>query len=577
MKTYKNVVLLASLVLFGVASCKKDYEKIPLEKVTIDYVFDKDDSLGTNARTYLNSIYARLLPANSNYNRVGGDLLDAASDDAISSSATNISDVQKIATGVYNPYSRITSDMFFAEYYATIRAANIFVNNIDIVPINDKRFNTPPNLHQTSILKSEARFLRAFAYFEMLKRYGGVTLMGNKVNQLEDKIELPRNSFEECVNYIVSEVDAIKDSLLSYPVSNPSAESHRVTKGAAMALKARTLLYAASPLFNGENIQPESRLTGYTDFKADRWAAASKAARDIMLLGSYQLIPNALDVFLTQNNSEIMFFRQGGNNDGVEKTNGPFGFGLQIGGSGSTSPSQGLVNAFLMNDGKTIGESSVYNASNPYANRDPRLAMTILYNGARWLNKNIETFEGGINKPGGIDQQTRTGYYMRKFMGKFESASQYSATNHDFIYFRYAEVLLNFAEAENEFNNPTDEVYEAIKSLRRRAGILPGTDSSYGLKVNMTKLEMREVIRNERRIELAFEEHRFWDIRRWKIANNVMNKPIQGMRIVKTEQALNFNIVDVFNPVFTAPKMYLYPFPYDEVLKNGNMVQNPGW
>ncbi len=577
-------ILYVGFVLMVVAfqACKNDYESVPLEKVTIDYIFDKDDSLGNNAKKYLNSLYAGLQPTSSNYNRVEGDLLDAASDDAVSSAiglnATSQTQTSRLANGSFDAFDRITGEMLWGQYYQNIRAASIFVNNIDVVPLNDNLFNIPRGMTQKSIWRSEARFLRAYAYFELLKRYGGVPLMGDEVRQLHDNVELPRNTFEACVEYIVSEMDAIKDSLLSYPVQNPTADSHRITKGAALSLKARVLLYAASPLFNGGNIESANPITGYTDYKVDRWNRAANAARDVVSQTNNSLLPSFLDIFLTQNNPEIIFFRQGGNTDNVEQTNGPFGFGTQIGGGGRTSPTESLVSAFGMKNGMAIADpESGYDLNNRYEDRDPRLNWTILHNGSAWLNITLETFDGGRNKPLTTDVQTVTSYYMRKFMGKFETTSNYSPVRRDYIYMRYAEILLNLAEAANEFSGPSTEVYEQIMAIRQRAGIEPGADNMFGLKPNMDQDEMRQVIRNERRVELAFEEHRFWDIRRWKIAEEVMNIPLRGLQIQKVGDNLMYNEIDVFTPSFIAPRMYLFPIPFDEVRKNSMMTQNPGW
>jgi hypothetical protein len=427
------------------------------------------------------------------------------------------------------------------------------------------------------VWKSEARFLRAMFYFELIKRYGGVPLMGNHVYTITDNISLPRNSFDECVKYIVSECDAIKDSLLVYPISDPNADSHRPTKGSAMALKARVLLYAASPLFNGGNIDANNNLTGYTSFDATRWTAAATAAKDVIDLGTYSLLPNYKDVFTTQYNPEILFFRQVGNNNDVETNNGPVGF-TGAAGKGRTSPTQELVNAFPMANGLPIGDpASGYDENNPYNNRDPRLTYTVIYNGAQWLNSQVQTFEGGQSKPNGSLQQTKTGYYMRKFMGDFENTNAYSSHSTDWLILRYADVVLGYAEALNESAGPNTNVYNALISIRKRAGIEVGTDGRYGLKAGMTKEEMRTAIRNERRIELAFEESRYWDIRRWKIAETIMNQPRTGISIVRTNNTLSYNPIDVLTTRFDAPKMYLYPVPYNEVQKNPNMKQNPGW
>ncbi|SKD09989.1 Starch-binding associating with outer membrane [Chitinophaga ginsengisegetis] len=568
MKHFRILIFLAGCMTV-VISCRKDYEVIPLEKVTIEYVFDQDDSLGTYANKFLNSIYSKLP---GGYNRVGGDLLDAASDDAISG-LVGTSAVSQLATGAYTSYAPIADESPWNNCYAAIRAASLFVSNIDVSPVKEK---LPNGASIRYAWKAEARFIRALFYFELLKRYGGIPLMGDKVRELGDDVQIPRSSFSDCVNYIVSECNAIKDSLRPNPVVAPELNSHRATRGAALALKARVLLYAASPLFNGQNIEASNPLTGYNSYDKARWKQAADAARELINERTFALVPNFKDVFITQNNSEVIFFRQGGNTTEIESTNGPVGFAAVA--RGRTNPTQELVDAFPTNAGLPITDpASGYNSNDPYARRDPRLAMSILYNGARWLNTELQTFQGGQHRPGGAEPGTQTSYYMRKFMGNFENATQYSNTSHDWIILRYTEVLLNFAEAENESNGPTAEVYQVLKDLRARAGIAAGSNGMYGLKENMTADEMRNIVRNERRIELAFEEHRFWDIRRWKIAQQMYGKSLHGMNIIKDGPAFNYNVAAVFKPVFIAPKMYLYPIPYDEVVKNDNMRQNPGW
>jgi hypothetical protein len=568
MKNHKNIIAAIALIV-AIAGCKK-YEQTPVDKVDITHIFDPRDSAGVSAQKYLFGIYSVL---RNGHNRIGGDYLDAAGDDAISSASgpSNIATI--LSTASYNSYTIPSDENLFGTYYAGIRQANEFVNNIEVVPVLAK-YN---GYSMKYVWKSEARFLRAMFYFELVKRYGGVPLMGNHVYTISDDISLPRNSFDDCVKYIVSECDAIKDSLLVYPISDPNADSHRPTKGSAMALKARALLYAASPLFNGGNIDPANNLTGYTSFDAARWTAAAAAAKDVMDLGTYSLMPNFKDVFLTQNNPEILFMRQGGNNTNVETANGPVGFTAATG-KGQTSPTQDLVNAFPMANGLPIGDAaSGYDSNNPYSNRDPRLTYTIMYNGAQWLNSQIQTFEGGQSKPNSSLQQTKTGYYMRKFMGNFENTNAYGSHSTDWLIMRYADLVLGYAEALNESAGPTTDVYNALISIRKRAGIEAGPGSLYGLKAGMTKEEMRTTVQNERRVELAFEESRYWDIRRWKLAETTMNQQRTGVSIVKLGTTLNYNPINVLTTRFDAPKMYLYPVPYDEVQKNPNMKQNPGW
>lgn len=576
LKSRFHIALTGLCLAVFIGSCinATDFEDVPLEENTIDLVFEDDDSLGTKARDFLSSVYATMQVG---HNRVSEDYLDAASDDAISSNDAT-TQVQRLVTGAYSASNPVAGDMRWTQYYEAIRKANVFINNIEVVPVRET-FKDDISLKYA--WKSEARFIKAWHYFNLLKRYGGVPLMEGDVPELGDNLKLPRNTFAECVDYIVSELDAIEDSLRTVPIPNPSINSHVATRSAALALKTRVLLYAASPLFNGENIDAQNPLTGYADYSAERWQQAANAAREFMEETFFSLIDDFGEIFTTVNSSsldnpEVIFFRAQSVNTTVEDANGPVGYSSAEA-NGRTSPTQNLVDAFPMIDGLTIDDSeSGYDPDNPYANRDPRLGHTVLYNGAQWLNTQLETFDGGRSRPGGTNQQTRTSYYLRKFMGDFETATTYANTVHDWVIFRYAEMLLNFAEAQNEYAGPSEEVYQVILDLRERAGIEPGPDGMYGLEENMTQDEMREVIRNERRIELAFEEHRFWDIRRWKIAGEIFSDPLYGMRIVQAGSNINYNRESVLTTDFEE-RRYLYPIPYDEVVGNSQMEQNPGW
>ncbi|MDR0793390.1 MAG: RagB/SusD family nutrient uptake outer membrane protein [Chitinophagaceae bacterium] len=573
-----TAVLFISLCL-GFSSCAKDYETIPLgQEQSVDLTFDANDSSGKYAIQFLSTVYNNTLF--SGHNRVGGDYLDAASDDAVSSS-NGLSAVQQIATGAYSA-TATNSDDNWAQSYTAIRGATVFIVNIDKVPIIEK---LPDGRSARAAYKAEARFLRAYTYFELLKRYGGIPLLGDSVYQITDNIELPRASFQQCVNYIVNELNTAQDSLRTQPQVN-STNYGRATQGAAMALKAKVLLYAASPLFNGGNIDAGDSLTGYSAYDINRWKLAEDAAKAVIDLNVYTLNSDFISTFITQaepvaTNTETIFWRQNGNSTSVETANGPVGY-TSAGGSGRTSPSQNLIDAFPMNNGLAVTDAgSGYDENNPYANRDARLSATVFYNGMLWLNRNVETFDGGLDKPGGTVQQTKTAYYMRKFMGNFSSVNGspvYSNTVYDWIYLRYADVLLEYAEAANEYEGPTANVYNMLFALRQRAGIAQGDDQSYGLQLEMNQDQMRKAIRNERRIEMAFEEQRFWDIRRWKIADTVYATPVQGMDIQQSSSGqLFYNKIQVLSPSFSNPKMYFYPIPYSEVVKNNNMKQNPGW
>ncbi len=569
--------IVISLISF--VACSKNVEKIPLEFNTDEYIFDAYDSLGRNAQAYLNGI---LFTLPKSYNRVNSDMLDASTDDAISS-ATGTTDVSKLATGGYSSSTMPEAENVWASSYAGIRKANIFINNIDIVPTKDVSGN---GLLKKVVWKAEARFVRALFYFELVKRYGGIPLVGDNVWALGADMQLPRNSFKSCVDYIVGECDAIYNDLRTMKQAASSSDYQSPTKGAAMALKARVLLYAASPLFNGGNIDAANDKTGYTDADPQRWKLAADAAKTVMN-GEYSLNPVFKNIFITCTgqdnnvNDEVIFVREDGKGKSLEINNAPVGYSPGTA-NGRTSPTQELVEAFPFLDGKAVTDntSKFYSSysDNPYSNRDPRLSATVFCNGSQWLNSIVETFDGGRSKTGKVNQETRTSYYMRKFLGNFETSTDFADTYHDNIIFRYAEVLLNFAEAQNEFAGPSNEVYQVLKDLRKRAGIEAGGDGMYGLESGMDKDKMRKAIRNERRIELAFEEHRYWDVRRWKIAEDVCNKPLHGMQIIKgTSGRMTYTPITVFTPVFNDKKRYLYPIPYDEVVKNSNMQQNPGW
>lgn len=590
MKQKKCLTLLVGLGLLLFNACTDSYENFPVNQFTEDYVFSRTDSMGVQARNFLNTTYDILV---NGHNSIGGDYLDAASDDAISINQ-NDPDVYKLAVGRFSANSRINSNMEWGKYYSGIRKVNILINNVDVVPFKLTFKNVDGETKPLNYtLKAEARFLRTYFYFELVKRYGGVPLLGDSVYRLGDDMELPRNTFEECVNYMVDELDAIKNDLRSLSMPDATVYGHTATAESAMALKARILLYAASPLFNQRPLSVENdnqrALVGYTSYDSERWKKAADAAKYVIDTFGPQgkktvdLAKNYLGIFLSfyssTVNPEIIFYRQGGQSRDIETRNGPLGFSGNSIGHGRTNPTQNLVDAFLMKDGKMRGESTQfpYNAQRPYENRDPRMGLTILYNGANWLGRVLETNQGGANNPTSSAEYTRTSYYMRKFMGNFANATEYSNSYHLWIILRYAEVLLNYAEAHNEYlDAPDQEVYNTIINLRKRVGIAAGTDKLYGLKANMTKDEMRKVIQNERRIEMAFEEQRFWDIRRWRIAEEVFSTPLKGMSIVKTLTSTTYSEVDVLDVNFEE-KHYLYPIPYSEVIKNSKMVQNPKW
>lgn len=555
MRKYYILFLLVLIVAGFLSSCKKYYESVPVEAVTNDYIWDTKDSNGVYASQYLFEIYASLPDGT---NRISKDFLDAGSDDAVTSQ-TIAAPVTLLATNGITIFNN--PDDAWASSYAAIRKATDFLNNFHKVPLKNKS--------EQKYWFGEARFLRAFFYWELVKRYGGIPILGDSVKGLKDDVQLPRNSFETCVNYIVSECNRAKDSLREDPVSD--ADYGRITKDAALALKAHVLLYAASKLYNGGNTGDS--LNGYSDYNNQRWSLAADAAKAIIDEGKYSLEPKFTDIFLLQRSREVIYGKTNTLGYFTETQNAPINYATAPA-SGNTSPTQELVDAYGMKNGLEINDAgSNYDPKNPYANRDPRLSYTVLYNGAMWLSVPLQTFIGGVNRPGGTTVQTQTGYYMRKFLGNFENATQFENHGRDWIYFRFAEVLLNYAEAKNEYSGPSEDIFVTIDSIRKRAGLDP-----YAISRSISQDSLRTIIRNERHKEMAFEEQRYWDIRRWKIGGAVYNNhPLHGMDITKTADGYIYNISPVLNTAFDESKMYFYPIPYNEMVSNQNMRQNPGW
>jgi hypothetical protein len=564
MKKYKILFsfFLVALI-FSATSCKWE-ETQPLNYNTDDMVWNSSDPNAALAIGYLRGVYNSIPDG---FNRINSDFLDAATDDAIPS--RNNTPVGYYTNGTVTALN--DPDTYYGKAYSGIRSANVFLANIDRVPAGMARI---------TYWKAEVRFIRVLLYFELLKRYGGIPLIGDKVFTVNDDLTFARNTFSDCVDYIVNECVAIKPNL-RLQSAIPSGEYGSISQGAAIALKCRVLLYAASPLYNGggvESNQAIKTLTGYPTADPSRWQKVVDAAEEFNTLGYYGLQASFTTVFTAKQNIEIILARQSANSSIIETNNAPIGYTTPSS-LGYTSPTQNYVDAFPMMNGLSINDpASGYLASKPYTSRDPRLAASVFYNGVTWLSKTVETFEGGKDKPNMANTvQTKTGYYLRKFMGDFTTATTYSSQSHNFPVFRYAEIILNYAESLNEVNRIEDAVKQIIL-VRKRAGIQAGANSRYGIRIGILQGEMRDLIRNERRVELAFEEHRFWDVRRWKVAATALSGPIYGAQLTKD---MSGNVIyDLHFQVASyrfSNKLYHMPLPYSETTKNANLIQNEGW
>lgn len=599
----KRFHLLCVLGLLAASGCNT-FESEPLEWTLEEDVVNPKDSLASTMKGLYYAVYYSLP---SLHNRLSSSYLDAATDDGVPTrDMGGSSSLENYRNGRLSPENIASLDgNAWKNFYTGIRRANLFLEKI-------KDYPTGPNLtaDEKKRMIAETRFLRAYFYFELMKRWGGVPMVGDNVFNYDDDWNIPRSSMKDVKNYILNEVSPdvegscyndLYEAMVTVPTELESIVG-RVNKGAVLGFLSHLKLYMASPLY-AEKLAEEDE----TVAEKERWQEAADAAKAVIDLGIYGLHKTSVDdegvagtagfleffgdaKTIAGNNEEAIFFKLSGDGTSPESNNSPIGY--QRGKCwGYTSPSQNLVDAFLTLDGKRIDDPTSkypYDPQNPYANRDPRLTYTIFYNGSTWLKRAVETFDGGLDRPYSPGRiATQTGYYLRKFLGLNENRNDNSGFNsipHNYNIIRYAEILLNYAEALNEMDRAGNSgahaavIEDCLIQLRERAGIEAGDDGRYGLPTSYTYEEMQEIIRNERRIELAFEEHRFWDIRRWKIAEDVMNEPVRGVEIVKLpDGSFQYEYVDVRTSTFDENKMYWYPIPRTEMVGNPELTQNPGW
>lgn len=567
---------------------------------------------------FLNQIYADIA-FDVHPNRFGPGGLQSASDEGEFRNVSYITPAAMFTTGNVSAKSINSDHGAWKSCYRNIRRCNVFLANVDGCPMREMAKER---------YKAEARFLRAWYYHLLLRHYGGVPILYDKVLEDTEDIDMTRNSYEEVVDYIVSECNEAAKGL---PVRRAGTDFGRASAGACYGLISRVKLYAASPLFNGVptdiSSDPAIRpLLGYESADQERWKEAATAA--LTVIGSQQF-----DLYSYHQNNEGQaepgwgFYGKFVSDDYMNLTKygdktytgGPICGQLFVKkyGSGTTGihawcdpartgcsddggwPYLEIAESFPMLDGKAIDDKDgkYYiddvneRRSNMLKNRDPRFNNTILCNGSTYRNGNEanEVCKTGLGMGATTDAiytGTQTGFYWRK-SGHRNSAANYWVTSpYNILLMHYSEILLNYAEATNEYYGPnhpdtmgeeTITPIEALKLIRENAGIEAGKDNMYGLKAGMSQDEMREAIRLERRIELAFEGHRFYDVRRWKIAEQTENQMMHGLEInYAADGSINTKIVNVRQHVFR-PAMYFWPLPYDEVSRSEELLQNPGY
>lgn len=567
------------LIVFSMGSCKK--EGFLDQTVTSSLNETTTFSDSANSMSFLNNIYTNIGFTNDPRRFSGGNYaggLDASSDEAEGPNASSLNGFVQFATGSVNP--SVVPDDAWNIPYTNIRSVNQFLKHLPTIPFT-------AGLKAQS--QAEARFLRAWYYAMMLQHYGGVPLIGDSIFAATNAITVKRSTYKQCVDYILSECDYAADIL---PTTQTGSLYGRISKGACLALKSRVLLFAASPLFNSGGLAGSGDLASvvaYPDADPNRWQLAADAAKAVILLNAYSLyvdsttIPSQKgygfqELFAQRYASEFILNRMMAGNKYLESLwDAP-----SRGGSGGPFPYQELVDAFPMKNGLLITDpTSGYNPNQPYQNRDPRLDYSIIHDstlrtifGANQPSPLLIYTNTAANPPvassgDAVYKGTPTGLYIFKMMDVNVINNSLSTSSRCLPLIRYAEILLNFAEATNEATGPTLNVYQALEAIRQRAGLRP-----YQLPLGLTKDQMRSTIQNERRIELAYEGFRFFDVRRWKIAEQTDNLQMHGMEVQRSGTTVTYNVFSVRKHTFTKA-MYLWPLPLKEIAKSPELLQNP--
>jgi starch-binding outer membrane protein, SusD/RagB family len=600
MKKIKQYFYLLLFISILMTSCNKD--SLNLEPLTAysDVAVWSDPIL---AETFINGIYFKMEHPNGD-NKYG--------------TPNYCDELNRRNGGAQNNFNNciITPDQMnwrdelpsWDNLYIIIRSCNKFIENAPQLPDDG---TLTDGVTKVNRMIGEAHFLRAWFYMRLTSLYGSVPIV-DKAYQLDDDFLIPRNTYKECVDFMVADCDFAAGIL---PLQNSADRFARATKGAALALKSRILIYAASDLHN-TNVFPgysNPELIGYTDGdRAARFQAAKDAAKAVMDLNLYSLFrpdpaptdsvsQNFVDLFNSKDCEEDIMVRYATPtsydvNYSWMNLSGPNGYH----GRGSNAPTDNLARDYERKDGTKFDWNNPVHAAEPYKYRDPRFYATIFYEGAKWRTRasgeypfdpvgviqvgmwekwNAET--NSIVNVWGLDTRNGpnspfeggyTGYYIRKYFDPAVDA-QFFVPDIGWRYFRYAEILLNYAEACIGLGQD-DEAKTYINMIRKRAGMPDFTE---------TGIALRDRYRNERRIELAVEEHRFYDIRRWLIGPQ------------SYVAAYKVNVVYPMDPVThvtaTVPtitpavhvsyawidKAYFLPILRTEMNKNSKLIQNPGY
>ena len=555
MQIMKIRTIISALVIASVSSACGDF---------LDTSIDRN-STGETIATNYSSIWgfgrAIYTPIGYGFGMIDSNIFATASDEAQQTSAqSNViyfnkgmlnENINPLFTYYRNYYEGIRAANFFLDYVGNGKGEALLAQNRNLV--TDK-VNYERDLQSLAWFKAEAHIARAYYYAELAKMYGGVPIVESHI---DDGTMVSRSTYDEVVAYVVNEVDTYKDSLAVNWKEFTDREG-RFTLGVALAIKSRILLYAASPLHNPEN-------------DVTKWEAAAKAAHDLITHKdlTYSLDPSYGTYFTGANplnSPESIYLVRRSQSNNMEKNNYPIA--TQGGKSGAT-PTHNLVAAY-----EYIGTPD---PSNPYANRDPRLGASVVTNGSTWNGRTIDQAPGGSDDMAKANA-SKTGYYLKKFLTDNLNLTQGQVAQHNWVAYRYGEILLNYAEAMNEAFGPdavpegyTMSARQALQQVRDRAS------SKLPKVVASDKETFREAVKHERRVELAFEDHRYWDLLRWKDAMDVLNKPVLGVAVSRNGEGWSYEVQEVATRTFYEKNYYL-PFLRSEIENSNNTLeQNPNY
>ncbi|WP_316847477.1 RagB/SusD family nutrient uptake outer membrane protein [Pedobacter psychrodurus] len=604
----KTIYIMMSLLLLTMGSCKKYLDQVPDDVITVDDIFKSR----ANTERFLANIY-HSLPNELAQRYTSTDnsgTWTASSDEAKYNWDFNYSNNMNKST--WSNTDGAVADLWNG-YYVAIRNATYFIKNID----SANPVEVPAAVRST--YKAEAKALRALYYFYLIRMYGPVPILGDDLLDINAPIadlRLPRTPVDQGIDFVVSELDAAYADL---PYTPNLDQYGRITKGVCKAYKVEALMLKASPLFNG-NISyagltnaDGTKLFSQTNDVA-KWATAAAAAKAFIdeFVPTYYALYKETDadpfiaaykscknVMLQDWNKEWIFARSNSGNylqyDRTPKHIGAASSASGIQGGGAIGATQKIVDAYFMANGRSIDDAqSGYNASgfssfkapfdiaerstyNQWTNREPRFYVGITYTNSYWLNQvsgsaaliTDFTLNGNSGRSQSTSDVSPTGYGIRKNVAA-------NGNGRGALMLRLANIYLDYAEALNESQPGNVAILTYLNLIRERAGVPQYGAGANALPVPASQLEMQTAIRKERQIELAFENVRYFDTRRWKIAETTDAGAVYGLDMTKSGTEF-YNKTLIETRVFNKVRDYLYPIPNAEVLKNNNMVQNLGW